>query len=173
MSQAPAEENSRYLNDKKTTRSFLQTLYLLVCGNRYYKQERFLRPYHFPETPLDNLSVDSDGVVWAAGFPKTLALVHHMEDPVNHAPSCAWKIGINTGPNAFYGEKYKVQKVLLPHTNLTVFDNRTLGRLLRMMEPSPRVLLQSYMMVLVGWSSFMVCIIPSSCLQWTFTNYAN
>ncbi|KAK7053316.1 hypothetical protein VNI00_003942 [Paramarasmius palmivorus] len=62
------------------------------------------------ETPLDNLSVDSNGLVWAAGFPKTLALVHHMEDPVNHAPSCAWKIGINTGPNAFYGEKYKVEK---------------------------------------------------------------
>ncbi|KAI3618936.1 serum paraoxonase arylesterase [Moniliophthora roreri] len=62
------------------------------------------------ETTLDNLSLDSDGVVWGAGFPKVLAMAHHMEDPSLSSPSVGWKFGINTGPSAFYGEKFKVEK---------------------------------------------------------------
>jgi len=35
-----------------------------------------------------------------------------MRNPSLLSPSIAAKISINTGPNAFYGEKYKVEKVM-------------------------------------------------------------
>ncbi|KAF7782217.1 hypothetical protein Agabi119p4_1593 [Agaricus bisporus var. burnettii] len=60
---------------------------------------------------MDNLSIDSEGHVWAASFPKILITVgKHFEDPSVPAPSSALRFSINTGPNAFYGEKYKVDK---------------------------------------------------------------
>ncbi|XP_006460698.1 hypothetical protein AGABI2DRAFT_185052 [Agaricus bisporus var. bisporus H97] len=60
---------------------------------------------------MDNLSIDSEGHVWAASFPKILITVgKHFEDPSLPAPSSALRFSINTGPNAFYGEKYKVDK---------------------------------------------------------------
>lgn len=84
---------------------------------------------------MDNLSIDSEGHVWAAceifrifwtlsfvdinrhlpiAFPKILITVgKHFEDPSLPAPSSALRFSINTGPNAFYGEKYKVDKVRL------------------------------------------------------------
>ncbi|KAF9268918.1 hypothetical protein L218DRAFT_977335 [Marasmius fiardii PR-910] len=60
------------------------------------------------ETPLDNLSIVTDGVVWGAG--DALAFMRHLQDPSTKAPSVAWKFGINTGPNSFYGEKFKVER---------------------------------------------------------------
>ena len=39
-----------------------------------------------------------------------------MRDPSLLSPSTVARISINTGPNAFYGEKYKVEKVM---TNFT------------------------------------------------------
>lgn len=88
---------------------------------------------------IDNVSVDDDGIVWAAGMyhdvsfdlnhltnyllgcpyfhiysglPDALTLVNkHFSDPSIFAPSSALRISINTGPAAFYGEKFKVEKV--------------------------------------------------------------
>ncbi|KIK09759.1 hypothetical protein K443DRAFT_300237 [Laccaria amethystina LaAM-08-1] len=61
---------------------------------------------------MDNLSVDSAGHVWAAGFPNALILAfQHFSDPTIPCPSNALRFSINTGPNVFYGEKYKVDKV--------------------------------------------------------------
>jgi sugar lactone lactonase YvrE len=60
---------------------------------------------------LDNLAVDADGQLWAAGIPRALTALAHMQNPSLSSPSIATKISINTGPNAFYGEKYKVEKV--------------------------------------------------------------
>ncbi|KAG7098599.1 hypothetical protein E1B28_000524 [Marasmius oreades] len=62
------------------------------------------------ETPLDNLSIDVDGVVWGAGFPSVLSTARHIQRPTTPAPSVAWKFGINAGPNSFYGEKFKVER---------------------------------------------------------------
>ncbi|KAF9268909.1 serum paraoxonase/arylesterase [Marasmius fiardii PR-910] len=62
------------------------------------------------ETSLDNLSIDTDGVVWGAGFPNGLIMAKHMQTPSIPAPSVAWKFGINTGPSSFYGEKFKVER---------------------------------------------------------------
>ncbi|KAF9501981.1 serum paraoxonase/arylesterase [Pleurotus eryngii] len=64
------------------------------------------------EYPIDNVSVDEAGHVWAAAFPKALttALVH-FSFPSVAAPSAAYRVSLNTGTNAFYGEKYKVDRV--------------------------------------------------------------
>jgi arylesterase/paraoxonase len=46
------------------------------------------------------------------GFPNALILAfQHFSDPTIPCPSNALRFSINTGPNAFYGEKYKVDKV--------------------------------------------------------------
>ena len=34
-----------------------------------------------------------------------------MRNPKHLSPTSAFKIYVNTGPNSFYGEKYKVEKV--------------------------------------------------------------
>lgn len=61
---------------------------------------------------LDNIMVDSQGHVWAAGFPKALVLIQeHFKNPDILSPSNAFRFSINTGPGAFYGEKYKVDRV--------------------------------------------------------------
>ena len=46
------------------------------------------------------------------GLPRTLTALAHMRNPSLLSPSIAARISINTGPNAFYGEKYKVEKVM-------------------------------------------------------------
>ncbi|PPQ95320.1 hypothetical protein CVT26_008165 [Gymnopilus dilepis] len=63
------------------------------------------------EYALDNLAVDADGQLWASATPKVLMVVEHMKHPELSSPSAAYRISINTGVNAFYGEKYKVEKV--------------------------------------------------------------
>ncbi|KAJ7680215.1 hypothetical protein DFH06DRAFT_1403430 [Mycena polygramma] len=64
------------------------------------------------DRPLDNLSIDEDGVVWAAGIPSALSTVKHIGNPAALvAPSSAHSIARNTGPGSFYGEKFKVTKV--------------------------------------------------------------
>ncbi|KAI0063654.1 calcium-dependent phosphotriesterase [Artomyces pyxidatus] len=61
---------------------------------------------------LDNLSVDDDGVLWAAGFPKVLPLISATHDPTNKiCPSSALRITRNGGHGAFFGEKFDVKKV--------------------------------------------------------------
>lgn len=102
-------------------------------------------PSHFPlltfirgagiDMPVDNLSVDKDGAVWAAGeialftpptalaaehvpvsripgFPKGLDLMRkHFPNPSLPAATTAIRITLNTGRSAFFGEKYKLEKV--------------------------------------------------------------
>jgi len=60
---------------------------------------------------LDNLSMDTDGVIWAASFPDAFALIRHIADPSKLSPTSAHSIAMNTGPGSFYGEKFKVTKV--------------------------------------------------------------
>jgi len=61
---------------------------------------------------LDNLSIDADGMVWAAGFPNFLhTLKTSLRDPLLSTPSSALRVSLNTGSGVFYGLKYKVEKV--------------------------------------------------------------
>lgn len=58
---------------------------------------------------VDNLSIDTNGALWAAGlsaFP-WLAAYH---DPKKVAPSSVLRVTKNTGSQAFFGEKLKVEK---------------------------------------------------------------
>jgi hypothetical protein len=50
------------------------------------------------------------------GLPHALTALAHLRNPSLLSPSTALKISINTGPNAFYGEKYKVEKVMTSFT---------------------------------------------------------
>ncbi|KAF8629258.1 hypothetical protein AX17_005837 [Amanita inopinata Kibby_2008] len=60
---------------------------------------------------LDNLSVDTNGAVWAAGFLNIFTVLKHFGDPSILAPSSALRFTLNTGPAAFYGEKYKIDTI--------------------------------------------------------------
>jgi len=79
---------------------------------------------------LDNLSVDADGQVWAAAIPKALMTLNHIAHPELTAPSVAYRLTINTGVNAFYGEKYKVETVfaddgtLMTGITTTAYDSK-------------------------------------------------
>ncbi|KAJ3802966.1 hypothetical protein GGU11DRAFT_763364 [Lentinula aff. detonsa] len=70
----------------------------------------FLEGVHC-DTPIDNLSIDKEGTVFAAGMPKSLEVWEHTKNSSHPSPVCAWAFSKNIGPGAFYGEKYKVQKV--------------------------------------------------------------
>ncbi|UZJ56008.1 hypothetical protein CBS101457_005328 [Exobasidium rhododendri] len=63
--------------------------------------------------PLDNLSMDVDGNIWAAGFPKILQLLAYFKDPAKlTAPTVLLKISKNKGKDAFYGHKYNIENVV-------------------------------------------------------------
>lgn len=90
------------------------------------------------DMPVDNLSVDKDGVIWAAGgyatvcslmesaewvrlipgLTKVTDLVYqHFSDPSIPAASTAIRITLNIGSrSAFFGEKYKIDHVCLYFT---------------------------------------------------------
>ena len=53
-----------------------------------------------------------------AGIPQIFTALAHMHNPSLLSPSIAARISINTGPNAFYGEKYKVEKVMTSFTEV-------------------------------------------------------
>ncbi|KAF9070631.1 serum paraoxonase/arylesterase [Rhodocollybia butyracea] len=63
-------------------------------------------------TPIDNLVLDKEGALWSAGFPKYMEIYNHIKDSSQPSSVCAWKLTMNTGEGSFYGERYKVQKVL-------------------------------------------------------------
>ncbi|KAJ4483329.1 hypothetical protein J3R30DRAFT_1765689 [Lentinula aciculospora] len=63
------------------------------------------------DTPIDNLSIDKEGTLFAAGMPKPLDFLEHHKNSSYPSPVCAWTFSKNTDQGAFYGEKYKVQKV--------------------------------------------------------------
>ncbi|KAF8160654.1 hypothetical protein B0H34DRAFT_697546 [Crassisporium funariophilum] len=62
---------------------------------------------------MDNLSIDSEGSVWAASFPSAMTLIFkHFEDPSIPCPSSALRFSINTDTKtATLGVKYNVEKV--------------------------------------------------------------
>lgn len=65
------------------------------------------------EYPVDNLSVDADGNVWAAGFPNLFKMLGHMANPrEKHSPTVLFKISKNKGQDAFYGQKYISESVV-------------------------------------------------------------
>ncbi|KAF7297570.1 Serum paraoxonase/arylesterase 2 [Mycena kentingensis (nom. inval.)] len=77
------------------------------------QQDNALLKVHEIPTPggVDNLSVDSEGVVWGAGIPSILALLAHIRNPTLASPSSALAITKNVGAGSFYGEKFTVHKV--------------------------------------------------------------
>ncbi|KJA20041.1 hypothetical protein HYPSUDRAFT_43660 [Hypholoma sublateritium FD-334 SS-4] len=60
---------------------------------------------------LDNLSIDDDGQILAAAVPRLPLAGKHMKNPSLTSPTLILRLSINIGSNAFYGEKYKVEKV--------------------------------------------------------------
>ncbi|KAF8492341.1 serum paraoxonase/arylesterase [Russula emetica] len=60
---------------------------------------------------LDNLSIDTNEALWAAGIPDGLAFISAYYDLEKVAPSSAIRITKNVGNEAFFGEKLKVEKV--------------------------------------------------------------
>ncbi|KZW00280.1 calcium-dependent phosphotriesterase [Exidia glandulosa HHB12029] len=61
---------------------------------------------------LDNLSVDSEGSIYVAEYPKVFhAHYRHLENPKILSPSAVLKISLNTDESAYYGQKYKIEKI--------------------------------------------------------------
>ncbi|KAG9103588.1 hypothetical protein FRC06_009722 [Ceratobasidium sp. 370] len=61
---------------------------------------------------LDNLAL-SDGSIIAAAAPKLLHFIFKSaHNPTIHSPASAYRISINTDQSSYFGEKYKIEKVL-------------------------------------------------------------
>ncbi|KAG6378182.1 hypothetical protein JVT61DRAFT_13875 [Boletus reticuloceps] len=61
---------------------------------------------------LDNLAIDANGALWAAGLSDALGMaMRQMNDPSALVASSAMRITVNRGLGSFYGEKYNVDKV--------------------------------------------------------------
>lgn len=62
---------------------------------------------------MDNINLAQDGSLIVAGFPKPLkmAAIFHNEGTGKVAPSVTIRISKNTGKDAFYGQKWNVDKV--------------------------------------------------------------
>ena len=73
----------------------------------------FLNPFlGTTDRPLDNLSIDTNEALWAAGIlDGGLDLISAYYNFGNVAPSSAIRITKNVGKEAFFGEKLKVEKV--------------------------------------------------------------
>lgn len=64
------------------------------------------------DRPMDNISIDENGVFYVAGFPNGLQLLKETaQDPTIPTSSSVLRISRNTGSGQFYGEKYKVEKI--------------------------------------------------------------
>jgi arylesterase/paraoxonase len=70
-----------------------------------------LRFFSTTDRIVDNLSIDTNGALWAAGFSASLSWLSAYHDPEKVAPSSALRITKNTGNQAFFGEKLKIEKV--------------------------------------------------------------
>ncbi|EMD37606.1 hypothetical protein CERSUDRAFT_154342 [Gelatoporia subvermispora B] len=60
---------------------------------------------------IDNLILDRDGALWAATFPKALQIVARFSDLTKQAPAGAHRVTMNTDRSAYFGEKYKVDRM--------------------------------------------------------------
>jgi len=69
-----------------------------------------LTDYMPTDRPLDNVSIDKNGHVWAAAPEAVKLAQQQLKDPSVVTSSSAFRFSINTGPDSFYGQKYKVEK---------------------------------------------------------------
>jgi arylesterase / paraoxonase len=60
---------------------------------------------------VDNLSIDKNGALWAAGISASFSWISAYHDPEKMAPSSALRITKNVGSQAFFGEKLRIDKV--------------------------------------------------------------
>ncbi|KAJ7084287.1 hypothetical protein B0H15DRAFT_388288 [Mycena belliarum] len=88
--------------------SILGGIYVLERQN----DNALLKTHTIPtDRGLDNLMLDTDGVLWGAGIPSTLAIIKHIANPSLLSPASAHSVVRNTGAGSFYGEKFRVTKV--------------------------------------------------------------
>ncbi|KAH7917052.1 hypothetical protein BV22DRAFT_1076853 [Leucogyrophana mollusca] len=102
----------------------------------------------------DNLAIDADEVLWVAGLSDSLGMVlRQINDPTAKVASAAWRIGINSGPGAFYGDKYRIEKVfedpgeLTSGTTSAVYDSQR-NRLFMHGEPIPLFYRLSFLLMM-------------------------
>ena len=60
---------------------------------------------------VDNLSIDENRALWAAGIPTAFRWLSAYRDLEKVSPSSAFRITKNVGEKAFFGEKLQVEKV--------------------------------------------------------------
>jgi len=64
------------------------------------------------DRPVESLTIDKEGAIWAAGLPNARHLFStHMDKPSTLSPSSAIRLSLNKGQSQFYGEKYVIDKV--------------------------------------------------------------
>jgi len=64
------------------------------------------------DRPLDNISLDKLGAIWAAGIPNAEHRgTIHFEDPSVHNPSTALRITPNKDESQYLGEKFRIETV--------------------------------------------------------------
>lgn len=89
------------------------------------------------EAPLDNLSIDSKGDIYATTFPKMLEFLKHHKNPYGvHPPTAVWRIRKTNEGNGEMrkGMQFETKKVLegsgehLPSATIAVHDPKT-GRI--------------------------------------------
>ncbi|EIW83168.1 calcium-dependent phosphotriesterase [Coniophora puteana RWD-64-598 SS2] len=83
----------------------------------------------------DNLAIDGNGALWTAGLSDGLGfMLKQFKEPPAKIASSALRVTVNHGVGAFYGEKYKIDKVfedageLVSGCTSAVYDS-TKGRL--------------------------------------------
>lgn len=85
------------------------TKYLVIASNNCILQlDEIPMAY-----PVDNLNMDADGNIWAAGFPNLLKMSGHITKPrEKDSPVALVKASKNKGQDAFYGQKYVTESVV-------------------------------------------------------------
>ncbi|KAI0051220.1 serum paraoxonase/arylesterase [Auriscalpium vulgare] len=59
---------------------------------------------------IDNVSVDEDGALWAAGIVEALSFIAAAANSSKITPSSGLRITRNTGESSYFGENYKIEK---------------------------------------------------------------
>ncbi|KAI0268669.1 serum paraoxonase/arylesterase [Gloeopeniophorella convolvens] len=70
------------------------------------------------DRPVDNVTLDENGALWAAGMVIALRWLAAMADLTKVAPSSAIRITRNTGEGAYFGENLKAERVFEDDGNL-------------------------------------------------------
>jgi hypothetical protein len=68
---------------------------------------------------LDNAFTGEDGAIYIPGYVKVIVFgTQHRFNPSIQSPSSVFRITLNEGESAYYGEKYKVEKIFEDDGNL-------------------------------------------------------